>query len=127
MHPLLVNFDYCIETGNFAKRCKEIKIEPVQTVSSNLKDKDIISEIDELNLEKSNFKKNIEKIKKEAEYNTKKDIEQHIQNIENVFKRKFSDLKSLLKLDFDLEMVVDAYRNNTRTEALDILKERVHA
>lgn len=66
MNPIKANFEYAVETGNFAARCKEIKISPVKNTSDNLKDKDIIQEIDQFNLDQNNLQKHIEQIKRET-------------------------------------------------------------
>lgn len=72
MNPTLENFEFCIDTGAFATRCKEITTSPTQDLVEE-KDPDGGLEQDILSTEQNNLKQQIEKIKFDIKYATQKE------------------------------------------------------
>jgi len=108
-------------------RCKTITIEPVKQVSEAFKERDVLEEIEFANLNKSNFKAQLERIERETKYATQRDCEQQLVGLEGMYKKKFQELKQLLKIDEDIEQVIDALRGNTQSESLNVIKSRLNA
>lgn len=73
MNPILENFDFCLDTGAFATRCKEIKTEPKQDIQEEKDEDGLLSEKDLLSSEQENIKTHIEKIKFDIKYATQKE------------------------------------------------------
>lgn len=72
MNPTLENFEFCIDTGAFATRCKEITTLLMQDLVEE-KDPDGGLEQDILSTEQNNLKQQIEKIKFDIKYATQKE------------------------------------------------------
>lgn len=56
MNPNIDNFDFCIDTGAFATRCKEITTDPKKDVVEETNDDGILTEKDLLTSEQANMK-----------------------------------------------------------------------
>jgi len=56
MNPNIDNFDFCIDTGAFATRCKEITTDPKKDVVEETNDDGMLSEKDLLTSEQANMK-----------------------------------------------------------------------
>jgi len=108
-------------------RCKTIKIDPVKQVSDSMKERDVIGEYEEMELKKANFKSTIERIERETKYATKQECEQQLVGLEGMYKKKFQDLKEILKVEDDLEQIIEAWRIGTQSESLNILKNRLNS
>lgn len=98
MNPSLENFEFCIDTGYFATRCKEITTSPTQDIVEEQNENDTVQE-DALLSEQNNLKQQIEKIKFDIKYATQKEYEQQLYALDGMYKKKFEDLKTILKLD----------------------------
>lgn len=99
MNPVIDNFEFCIDTGAFATRCKEIKTEPKQDIQEEKNTEGVLSEKDLLSNEQGNIKSHIEKIKFDIKYATQKEYEQQLYALDGMYKKKFEDLQTILKLD----------------------------
>jgi len=126
MNPVMDNFEFCVDSGAFATRCKEICTSPKQNIKEE-HNEELVTEKDLLGHEQESLKNHIEKIKFDIKYATQKEYEQQMYALDGMYKKKFEDLKTILKLDYDLELVIDSFRNNTNSEAMKQLNNKIQA